>query len=211
VGVSNNKNIDSSGVRRATGMLRMLRGVVGFALLAACHHIGALAAGYESLRVVGGVPASARPSRTAPSPPASRGTTTTQNRPFDPRTDSFELVKGFDCDGPGLSAEAWGDQGAVMLSDFAEYVQGLPDEIPPHLMADMDVAVMNMAQRYYCAVKQDPDNMAYLEGLANSLARARERFRGEQAMSVMQRCLQLSSRRNAEVMYVVIFPIHGQT
>ena len=121
---------------------------------------------------------------------------------YDPERD--EIVIGDDGDALDCSSkspEQWATQASVELADFAAAAEKDPSLITLSLQASLDKTILGIAQQYLCAVKLQPSNIAYLQGLANSLTRSSKQKHQHIAMSMLLRARSVSPFENFDVMW----------
>ena len=146
----------------------------------------ALAAPYESLK--------ARRHRNRASPPRPPLPLTG----FDPAVDKLSFDAGFECNS-STSAQQYAAAAVAELADFNEKIQFHEEEFDSEAQQGLERDLVAIAQQYYCAVLASPDNIVFLEGLANVMARSRHRSNGTIAMKLLIRCLNLGTFRDSEI------------
>lgn len=140
--------------------------------------------------------------------PKRRRRTTTPSavliKSYDPDRDRIVLSddgrsEALDCS--SQSPEQWATQASIELADFATAAEKDPSLITPSLQVSLDKTVLGIAQQYFCAVKRQPSNVAYLQGFANSLTRSSKQKHQHIAMSMLLRAHSVSSFENFDVMW----------
>ena len=82
-------------------------------------------------------------------------------KPFDVAKDVFAFQPNFTCSDSGLSVEEWARRANAAASDFYEMINLLPpQDVPEETKSMLETVILDVGQKFYCAVLLDPHNIA---------------------------------------------------